>query len=53
MLGYTAAEIVNRLSGLSSYLTKPIKVTEFMEALDVALDFSQTASGRTARKEQA
>jgi len=38
-------------AGFFSYLTKPIKVGEFMEALDVALKFSQAASGRKAAKE--
>jgi CheY-like chemotaxis protein len=40
-------------AGFFSYLTKPIKVNQFMDALDVALKFSQTASGRTATKESA
>ncbi len=31
-------------AGFFSYLTKPIKVNQFMDALDVALNFSQTAS---------
>ena len=35
-------------AGFFSYLTKPIKVDEFMDALDVALKFSQTASTRAA-----
>ena len=39
-------------AGFLNYLTKPIKVNEFMEALDMALDFSKTASERTAGKEQ-
>jgi len=38
-------------AGFFSYLTKPIKVTPFMEALDVALTFSQTASERSAKVE--
>ena len=38
-------------AGFFNYLTKPIKIIPFMEALDVALDFSQTASGRTASQE--
>ncbi len=37
-------------AGFSSYLTKPIKVNQFMEALDAALAFSKTAAGR-AKKE--
>jgi PAS domain S-box-containing protein len=40
-------------AGFFNYLTKPIKVNQFMDALDVALNFSQTASGRAAKKEQA
>jgi signal transduction histidine kinase/AmiR/NasT family two-component response regulator len=40
-------------AGFFNYLTKPIKVNQFMVALDVALKFSQTASGRAAEKEQA
>ena len=39
-------------AGFFSYLTKPIRVGQFMEALDVALKFSQAASGREAAKEQ-
>jgi PAS domain S-box-containing protein len=37
-------------AGFFSYLTKPIKVGEFMEALDVALIFAQSAVDRTAKK---
>jgi signal transduction histidine kinase/CheY-like chemotaxis protein len=40
-------------AGFFNYLTKPIKVNQFMVALDVALKFSQTASGRAAEKEKA
>jgi CheY-like chemotaxis protein len=40
-------------AGFFRYITKPIKVNEFMDALDVALKFSQTASGRAAEKEPA
>ena len=40
-------------AGFFSYLTKPIKVNQFMDALDVALKFSQTASGRAMTKELA
>jgi signal transduction histidine kinase/AmiR/NasT family two-component response regulator len=44
-------------AGFFNYLTKPIKVNQFMDALDVALKFSQTAastaSGRATTKEQA
>ena len=39
-------------AGFFNYLTKPIKVNQFMDALDVALKFSQTTSGRAAEKEQ-
>ena len=35
-------------AGFFSYLTKPIKVSQFMDALDVALDFAQTPAGRAA-----
>jgi len=38
-------------AGFFNYLTKPIKVNQFMEALDLALKFSQTARGRAARTE--
>ncbi len=37
-------------AGFFSYLTKPIKVDEFMAALDVALEFSRTKSTRAAAK---
>jgi signal transduction histidine kinase/ActR/RegA family two-component response regulator len=40
-------------AGFFNYLTKPIKVDQFMDALDVALKFPQPASGRAAGKEQA
>jgi signal transduction histidine kinase/AmiR/NasT family two-component response regulator len=39
-------------AGFFRYLTKPIKVHEFMDTLDVALDFANTAAARAARKEQ-
>ena len=39
-------------AGFFSYITKPIKVNEFMDALDTALNFSKTASGRAVKKEQ-
>jgi CheY-like chemotaxis protein len=39
-------------AGFFNYLTKPIKVDQFMEALDVALTFSQAASGGAPRKEK-
>ena len=38
-------------AGFFDYLTKPIKVNLFMEALDVALQHSRAASARTAVKE--
>ena len=39
-------DIENGLAaGFFNYLTKPIKVEQFMDALDAALEFSQTASG--------
>ena len=40
-------------AGFFKYLTKPIKVNQFMNALDVALDFAQTATGPAVKKEQA
>jgi len=40
-------------AGFFNYLTKPIKVNQFMDALDVALDASQTASTPAAKKEAA
>ena len=40
-------------AGFFNYLTKPIKVDQFMEALDVALKFSATSPGRTAKVEPA
>ncbi len=39
-------------AGFFNYLTKPIKVNQFMDALDVALIFSTTASARAAKGEQ-
>jgi CheY-like chemotaxis protein len=39
-------------AGFFRYLTKPIKVHEFMDTLDVALDFAKAAAARAARKEQ-
>ncbi len=35
-------------AGFFRYLTKPIKVNEFMETLDLALEFSETSSGGAA-----
>ena len=40
-------------AGFFRYLTKPIKVNEFMDTLDVALKFAQTAAARAAEEEQA
>jgi len=40
-------------AGFLSYLTKPIKVNQFMEALDVALNLSQTASDRAVENVKA
>jgi PAS domain S-box-containing protein len=40
-------------AGFFRYITKPIKVNEFMDAMDVALKFSQTVSARAAKKEPA
>ena len=34
------------LAGFFLYLTKPIKVNEFMHTLDVALEFSQQSGGQ-------
>ena len=40
-------------AGFFRYLTKPIKVAEFMDTLDVALKFSQTQAAFAAKKEPA
>jgi len=40
-------------AGFFKYLTKPIKVDQFMNALDVALDFAQSGSGHMNNKEKA
>ncbi|MEO8466998.1 MAG: ATP-binding protein [Gammaproteobacteria bacterium] len=37
-------------AGFFDYITKPIKVNQFMNAIDVALTFSQSASSRAAQK---
>ena len=43
-------DIENGLSaGFFRYLTKPIKVNEFMETLDIAFDFAALSAARTAR----
>ena len=38
-------------AGLFNYLTKPIKVDQFMDALDAALIFTQTTSGQAAARD--
>jgi signal transduction histidine kinase/ActR/RegA family two-component response regulator len=40
-------------AGFFNYLTKPIKVNEFMDALDLALKFSQSAGRHGIKKEPA
>ena len=40
-------------AGFFRYLTKPIKVNEFMETLDVALRFSNAASARMQKEKNA
>ena len=40
-------------AGFFRYLTKPIKVNEFMDTLDEALKFSETASVRASKEEKA
>ena len=40
-------------AGFFNYLTKPIKLNEFMSALDLALEFSQRESTRTPLTERA
>ena len=40
-------------AGFFSYLTKPIRVNQFMDALDAALKVAQTASGRAGKRERA
>jgi signal transduction histidine kinase/ActR/RegA family two-component response regulator len=37
-------------AGFFRYLTKPIRVVEFMDVVDLALEFSRTASGSTIGK---
>ena len=39
-------------AGFFRYITKPIKVNQFLETLDMALALSQTTSGPTATKER-
>jgi signal transduction histidine kinase/ActR/RegA family two-component response regulator len=39
-------------AGFFRYLTKPIKVDEFMDALDVALKFAKTGSARANREDE-
>ena len=40
-------------AGFFNYLTKPIKVNQFMDALDIALKFAQTTPGRATKSELA
>jgi CheY-like chemotaxis protein len=40
-------------AGFFNYLTKPIRVHAFMDALDVALKFSSTVAARPTKKESA
>src|SRR5471030_149138 len=40
-------------AGFFRYLTKPIKVDEFMDTLDTALEFAKTESGRPNKRENA
>ncbi len=40
-------------AGFFNYLTKPIKVNQFMDALDVALKFAKTQPARAVQKEHA
>jgi PAS domain S-box-containing protein len=40
-------------AGFFNYLTKPIKVDQFMDSLDAALKFARGAPGRTAKTEPA
>ena len=37
----------------SGYLTKPIKINEFMDTLDVALKIAQTQAARANKEEKA
>lgn len=40
-------------AGFFDYLTKPIKVNEFMAAVDAAMEYAETASDRAADREKA
>ena len=40
-------------AGFFNYLTKPIKVHQFMDALDVALKFAKTESTRVNKEKKA
>ena len=40
-------------AGFFLYLTKPIKVNQFMDALDIALEFAKTKSARVNKMEKA
>ena len=39
-------------AGFFRYLTKPIKVDEFMKTLDIALDYAQTQAAATAARKK-
>ncbi len=40
-------------AGFFNYLTKPIKVNQFMDALDLAMEYSQTAAAGAGKKDPA
>ena len=40
-------------AGFFRYLTKPIRVDEFMNTLDVTLNFAKTESARARKEEEA
>ena len=39
-------------AGFFDYITKPMKVNEFMDALDLALEHARSAQGRASAGEQ-
>ncbi|MEO8143360.1 MAG: response regulator, partial [Betaproteobacteria bacterium] len=39
-------------AGFFNYITKPIKIDQFMNALDMALAFAQSASGGPDKKDR-
>ena len=48
-----ASDIAHGLeAGFFRYLTKPIKINEFIDTLDIALEFSSSTAGRTPKKVQ-